>query len=357
MSGEVRRNISRPWTSLLSVTGAYVNTIANGGTDFSVSTAGNFHYFAIVFTNMKVSTFPKKIKVTDVTFTTTTAGGGGGGSFSNSLLNGLGLFSGASYVDNTTPPRLELSAYGSGTVTNVDFPEYQTLNDIQTAGYKTLTEIQALGYQTIASLTTAGYKTAAATLTDVASVGYQTLATLTSNGYKTAADTLVDVASAHYSKTEIDTEINGIKNRSGSSTLNNAISALENNTGSSALKTAVDTNTDQRAKARGTFDYSGGSTGSGTLSNAYNASASIYNKSTAMGWNHMGSHSFYQIDVTFTSSIPNSYQVLVQETSTSTSTNVMMSSCVRNKTSSGFSIYVFNFGTVYIQWGMDFVVI
>ena len=31
------------WTTLLSQTGAYVNTIANGGTDFSISTAGNFH--------------------------------------------------------------------------------------------------------------------------------------------------------------------------------------------------------------------------------------------------------------------------------------------------------------------------
>ena len=149
------------WTTLLSQTGAYVNTIANGGTDFSISTAGNFHYFAIVFESIKAAASPKRIQVTDVTFTTSTAGGGGGSSFQNSLLNGLGLFSGASYVSNTTPPRLELAAYGSGSITSVDFPQYQTLSDISTAGYKTLTEIQALGYQTIASLTTAGYKTAA----------------------------------------------------------------------------------------------------------------------------------------------------------------------------------------------------
>ena len=114
------------WTTLLSQTGAYVNTIANGGTDFSISTAGNFHFFAIVFESIKATASPKRIKVTDVTFTTGTAGGGGGSSFQNSLLNGLGLFSGASYVSNTTPPRLELAAYGSGTITNVDFPQYQT---------------------------------------------------------------------------------------------------------------------------------------------------------------------------------------------------------------------------------------
>jgi len=192
------------WTTLLSETGAYVNNIATGGTDYPISAAGNFHYFAIVFESIKAAASPKRIKVTDVTFTTSTAGGGGGSSFQNSLLNGLGLFSGASYVSNTTPPRLELAAYGSGTITNVDFPQYQTLSDIQTAGYKTLTEIQALNYETIASLTTAGYKTASATMTDVAAVGYQTLATLTTNGYKTVADTLTDVATDHYTKPEVD---------------------------------------------------------------------------------------------------------------------------------------------------------
>ena len=203
------------WTTLLSQTGAYVNTIALGGTDYSISTAGNFHYFAIVFESIKAAASPKIIKVTNVTFTTSTAGGGGGSSFQNSLLNGLGLFSGASYVSNTTPPRLELAAYGSGSITSVDFPQYQTLSDISTAGYKTLTEIQALGYETLASLTTAGYKTASATMTDVANVGYQTLATLTSNGYKTVADTLTDVATDHHTKTYINAELNAIYNRTG----------------------------------------------------------------------------------------------------------------------------------------------
>ena len=252
---------------------------------------------------MQAATFPKKIKVTDVTFTTSTAGGGSGSSFQNSLLNGLGLFSGASYVSNTTPPRLELSAYGSGTVTNVDFPEYQTLSDIQTAGYKTLTEIQALGYQTIASLTTAGYKTAADTLTDVAAVGYQTLATLTSNGYKTAADTI---------------------------------------------------------RARGTLSFSGSSSGTVTLSNGTNASTSSTTPTMSNGYQiyHIaGNYSYYLIPITFSTNITNDYQVLIQDVVVASS-NPLISSRIVNKSASGFDIeFYYHRVASYDTWMVDFVVI
>ena len=308
---------------------------------------------------MQAATFPKKIKVTDVTFTTSTAGGGSGSSFQNSLLNGLGLFSGASYVSNTTPPRLELAVYGSGTITNVDFPQYQTLSDISTAGYKTLTEIQALGYQTIASLTTAGYKTAADTLTDVAAVGYQTVATLTTNGYKTVANTLTDVAALHYLKSEIDTQINGIKNRTGSTNLNNSISSLENNTGSTVLKTAVDTNTSLRAKAKGTLSFSGTSSGSITLSNSTNSSASLITKSTGNSYNHMGQYSFYNIYITFSSTISNNYQVLLTDGFGSVNAP-LMAARISSKSASGFNILAFfhGGGTLnYQTWELDFVVI
>ena len=113
----------------------------------------------------------------------------------------------------------------------------------------------------------------------------------------------------------------------------------------------------KRAKASGTFDFTGGSIGVGTLVNSYNATAEL--KGTIVGGVsgiHMGDWTFYQIDVTFDSQLHDAnYQVFVTESHTY-SAPIMLTQSTSSKSEFGFTINVFNHGRDYDDWGMDFVV-
>ena len=76
------------------------------------------------------------------------------------------------------------------------------------------------------------------------------------------------------------------------------------------------------SKASGTFDFTGGSIGVGTLVNSYNATAELKYKDDGnvdpTNTFHMGDFTFYQIDVTFDSQLHDAnYQVFVTESHTS----------------------------------------
>ena len=116
----------------------------------------------------------------------------------------------------------------------------------------------------------------------------------------------------------------------------------------------------KRAKASGTFDFTGGSIGLGTLVNSYNATAELKEKIVGnvdlTNTFHMGDFTFYQIDVTFDSQLHDAnYQVFVTESHTY-SAPIMLTQSTRSKSEFGFTINVFNHGRDYDDWGMDFVV-
>ena len=169
-------------------------------------------------------------------------------------------------------------------------------------------------------------------------------------------DTGDAVAADYYTKSEVNTLLDNHKSEVNT--------LLDNHYTESEVLTLfgdyyTKTELVKRAKASGTFDFTGGV---GTLVNSYNATAEL--KSTIVGdvdltkTFHMGDWTFYQIDVTFDSQLHDAnYQVFVTESHTY-SAPIMLTQSTSSKSEFGFSINVFNHGTDYADadWGMDFVV-
>ena len=118
-------------------------------------------------------------------------------------------------------------------------------------------------------------------------------------------------------------------------------------------------------KARASYVHTGGSSGTATLSNDVNIAASpsigTIIANIPSPWNISGAHySIYPVTFSFATARTNTnYQVLVSESTTLGNLNVVMNTCVRNKTTTDFIVNVMVYETSSsgnLKWGIDFVV-
>ncbi len=118
-------------------------------------------------------------------------------------------------------------------------------------------------------------------------------------------------------------------------------------------------------KARASYVHTGGSSGTATLSNDVNIAASpsigTIIANIPSPWNISGAHySIYPVTFSFaTARTSTNYQVLVSESTTLGNLNVVMNTCVRNKTTTDFIVNVMVYETSSsgnLKWGIDFVV-
>lgn len=119
-------------------------------------------------------------------------------------------------------------------------------------------------------------------------------------------------------------------------------------------------------KAKASYTHTGGTLGTGTLSNdvgiAPSPSVGTVIGNSGSPWDITAAHySLYPITFSFTTARTNAnYQVLVSEAANGQSNyNIIMSSSVRNKTNTGFLVSVLVYeasSSGNLNWGIDFVV-